>query len=84
MKVTVENSWSLRDGRPLRTGVTYEKAGAISFAASQSTRSRAGPAAHHGVMKRYEQPIMMAPHDKAGLIGKATPRTLSVADICQT
>ena len=51
--------------------MTYRKAGAISFAASQSTRSRAGQAAHHRAMKRYEQPIKMAPHDNAGLIGKA-------------
>ena len=51
--------------------MTYEKAGAISFAASQSTRSRARQAAHHRAMKRYEQPIKMAPRDNAGLIGKA-------------
>jgi hypothetical protein len=51
--------------------MTYQKAGAISFAVSQSTRSRAGQAAHHRAMKRYEQPIKMAPHVNAGLIGKA-------------
>jgi hypothetical protein len=51
--------------------MTYEKAHAISFAASQSTRSRAGQAPHQRAMKRYEQPIMMAPRDSAGLIGKA-------------
>ena len=51
--------------------MTYQKAGAISFAAPQSTRSRAGQAAHHRAMKRYEQPIKMAPHVNAGLIGKA-------------
>ena len=51
--------------------MTYQKAGAISFAAPQSTRSRAGQAAHHRAMKRYEQPIKMAPRDNAGLIGKA-------------
>jgi hypothetical protein len=51
--------------------MTYQKAGAISFAAPQSTRSRAGQAAHHRAMKRYEQPIKMAPRDSAGLIGKA-------------
>ena len=31
-------------------------------------------------MKRYEAADKMAPHDKAGLIGKASPRTSSVAD----
>lgn len=51
--------------------MTYRKAGAISFAVSQSTRSRAGQAAHHRAMKRYEQPIKMAPRHNAGLIGKA-------------
>lgn len=51
--------------------MTYRKAGAISFAVSQSTWSRAGQAAHRRAMKRYEQPIMMAPRDNAGLIGKA-------------
>jgi len=51
--------------------MTYQKAGAISFAASQSTRSRAGQAPHQRAMKRYEQPIMMAPRNNAGLIGKA-------------
>jgi hypothetical protein len=51
--------------------MTYQKAGAISFAVSQNTRSRAGQAAHHRAMKRYEQPIKMAPHVSAGLIGKA-------------
>src|SRR6266446_557453 len=51
--------------------MTYRKAGAISFAASQSTRSRAGQAPHQRAMKRYEQLIKMAPHDNAGLIGKA-------------
>jgi hypothetical protein len=51
--------------------MTFQKAGAISFAVLQSTRSRAGQAAHHRAMKRYEQPIKMAPRDNAGLIGKA-------------
>src|SRR6478672_9412268 len=51
--------------------MTYQKAGAISFAVSQSTRSRAGQAAHHRATKRYEQPIKMAPRDNAGLIEKA-------------
>jgi hypothetical protein len=50
--------------------MTYQKTGAISFAVSQSTRSRAGQAAHHRA-KRYEQPIKTAPRDNAGLIGKA-------------
>jgi hypothetical protein len=36
------------------------KAGAISFADSQSTRSRAGQAPHQRAMKRYEQPIKTA------------------------
>jgi hypothetical protein len=35
--------------------LTIKKAGAISFAL-QSTPSRAGQAAHHPAMKRYEQP----------------------------
>ncbi len=43
----------------------------MSFAVLQSTRSRAGQAAHHRAMKRYEQPIKMAPRVNAGLIGKA-------------
>ena len=51
--------------------MTYQKAGAISFAAPQSTRSRAGRAAHHRAMKRYEQPIRWRRTDNAGLIGKA-------------
>jgi hypothetical protein len=51
--------------------MTYRKAGAISFAVLQSTRLRAGQVVHHRAMKRYEQPIKMAPRDNAGLIGKA-------------
>jgi hypothetical protein len=41
------------------------------LAVPQSMRSRAGQAAHHRAMKRYVQLIKMAPHDNAGLIGKA-------------
>jgi hypothetical protein len=48
--------------------MTYEKAGAISFEAPQSTRSRAGQAAHPRAMKRYEAADQTAPHDNAGLI----------------
>jgi hypothetical protein len=51
--------------------MTYRKAGAISFVVPQSTRLRAGQAAHHRAMKRYEQPIKTALRDSAGLIGKA-------------
>jgi hypothetical protein len=42
--------------------MTYQKAGAISFAVLQSMRLRAGQAAHHRAMKGYVQPIKMAPH----------------------
>jgi hypothetical protein len=67
----VENSWSLHDGAVPPDGMTYRKAGAISFVVPQSTRLRAGQAAHHRAMKRYEQPIKTALRDSAGLIGKA-------------
>jgi hypothetical protein len=61
--------------------MTYRKAGAISFAVLQSTRSRAGQAAHHRAMKRYEQPIRWRRTDNVGLTGKAQAPHMNVADI---
>jgi hypothetical protein len=52
----VEDSWPCTTGGPSGRD-DLSKAGAISFAVSQSTRSRAGQAAHQRAMKRYEQPI---------------------------
>jgi hypothetical protein len=67
---TLSLRWRWKIAGPARRavppdGMTYRKASAIS------SPSRAGQAAHHCAMKRYEQPIMMAPRDNAGLIGKA-------------
>jgi hypothetical protein len=78
-EVMVENSWSLPTGGPLGRDDLWKSPRDL-LAASQSTRSRAGQATHHRRDEEIRQPIMMAPHGNAGLIGKARPRTLSVAD----
>lgn len=67
----MENSWPCVTGGPSGRDDLSKSRRAISFAALQSMRSRAGQAVHHRAMKRYEQPIKMAPRDNAGLIGKA-------------
>jgi hypothetical protein len=76
----VENSWSLPTGGPSGRDDLWKSPRDL-LAASQSTRSRAGQATHHRRDEGIRQPIMMAPHGNAGLIGKARPRTLSVAGI---
>jgi hypothetical protein len=76
----VENSWSLPTGGPSGRDDLWKSPRDL-LAASQSTRSRARQAAHHRCDEEIRQPIMMAPHDNAGLIGKAKPRTSSVVDI---
>ena len=79
-EVVVENSLALASTRGPSGRDDLSKSRRDLLAASQSTRLRAGQASHQRAMKRYEQPIMMAPRDNAGLIGKARPRTSSVAD----
>jgi hypothetical protein len=79
LEVAVENSWPCMTGGPSGRD-DLSKSRRDLLAVAQSTRSRARRAAHHCAMKRYEQPIKMAPRDDAGLIGKARPRTLNVVD----
>ena len=69
-EVVVENSWPCMTGGPSGRD-DLSKSRRDLLAVPQSMRSRAGQAAHHRAMKRYEQPIKMAPHGNAGLIGKA-------------
>ena len=69
-EAAVENSWPCRTGGPFGRD-DLSKSRRDLLAVLQSMWSRAGQAAHHRAMKRYEQPIKMAPHDDAGLIGKA-------------
>jgi hypothetical protein len=56
------------------------KAGAISSQPRKARGHVRGKRFTSAPMKGYEQPIMMAPHDDAGLVGKARPCTSSVAD----
>jgi hypothetical protein len=70
LEVAVENSWSCMTGGPSGRD-DLSKSRRDLLAVLQSTRSRAGEAAHHRAMKRYVQPIKMAPRDNAGLTGKA-------------
>jgi hypothetical protein len=70
LEVAVENSWPCTTGGPSGRD-DLSKSRRDLLAIPQSMRSRAGRAAHHCAMKRYEQPIKMAPHNNAGLIGKA-------------
>jgi hypothetical protein len=70
LEVAVENSWPCRTGGPSGRD-DLSKSRRDLLAVPQSMRSPAGQAAHHRAMKRYVQPIKMAPHDHAGLIGKA-------------
>ena len=60
-EVTVENSWPCMTGGPSGRD-DLSKSRRDLLAVAQSMRSRAGRAAHHCAMKRYEQPIKMAPH----------------------
>jgi hypothetical protein len=70
LEVAVENSWPCTTGGPSGRD-DLSKSRRDLLAIPQSMRSRAGRAAHHCAMKRYEQLIKMAPHNNAGLIGKA-------------
>ena len=69
-EMVVENSWPCTTGGPSGRD-DLSKSRRDLLAVPQSMRSRAGQAAHHRAMKRYEQPIKMAPQDNADLIGKA-------------
>jgi hypothetical protein len=60
--------------------MTYEKARAISSRPRRARGHVRGKRLTIAAMKGYGQPIMMAPRDNAGLIGKAKPRTSSVVD----
>ena len=70
LEMAVENSWPCTTGGPSGRD-DLSKSRRDLLAIPQSMRSRAGRAAHHCAMKRYEQLIKMAPHNNAGLIGKA-------------
>jgi hypothetical protein len=80
LKVAVENSWPCMTGGPSgRDDLSTSRRDLLAVA--QSTRSHAGQAAHHRAMKRYEQPIKMAPHWLMRVwSGRLKPRTLSVVD----
>ena len=67
----MENSLALASTRGPSGRDDLSKSRRDLLAASQSTRLRAGQAPHQRAMKRYEQPIKMAPRSNAGLIGKA-------------
>src|SRR6266536_5911532 len=70
-EVVVENSLALASTRgPSGRDDLSRKAGAISSRPRRAGYVR-GKAPHQRAMKRYEQPIMMAPRANAGLIGKA-------------
>jgi hypothetical protein len=60
LEVAVENSWPCMTGGPSGRD-DLSKSRRDLLAVLQSMRSRAGQAAHHRAMKRYEQPIKMAP-----------------------
>jgi hypothetical protein len=75
----VENSWPCATGGPSeRDDLSKSRRDLLRSPAMHAVTC--GASAHQCAMKRYEAADQMAPHDNAGLVGKASPRTSNVAD----